>query len=266
MEVITRNVQKRKLYSLNNIGLATFLGSAIAASFLIRQNYIALGDKDKGNLALFIGVSATLLLLIGIGMLPEQIIDKLPLRILPIIQIAIIHTIVEKIQGDALRAYKISGQPFQSNWKAAGIGIISCLFLFGIIWGQVFCDRISYAYSAMTFYEQQVEKFNSNRWESMVFYDHVDTHTKEELVAELNNHTIPKWEENIAIVEELEAHPFLSVEYTSHIHFLRKYSELRLEAFHLLKTPYQVDMNKQSVKLEKIYAELDSLIEANESP
>ena len=80
-----------KLYSKKAIGIATFIGAPLAVSILIRNNYIELGKNEKGKAALIIGTISTILLFIGIFMIPENIMSKVPNQIIPLIYTGIIY-------------------------------------------------------------------------------------------------------------------------------------------------------------------------------
>jgi len=121
--------ENKKLYSQKAIGIATFFGGPMAAGYLVKKNYQALGQESYAKKAFLIGIVSTLLLFAGIFSIPESIIDKIPNAIIPAIYTGIIYLIVEKLQGQNLKEHLEYGREFNSAWKAAGIGAISMTIL-----------------------------------------------------------------------------------------------------------------------------------------
>ena len=129
-QIENQDTKDLKLYSQRSVALGTFLGSPLAAGYLIRENYRALGKNEEGHKALLISIVLTLLLLgVPFFLIPEDIVDKIPNQLIPIISVAITYAVVEKIQGEVLNRHKENGYEFHSGWRAAGI---SLLFLLAI--------------------------------------------------------------------------------------------------------------------------------------
>ncbi|MEL7004222.1 MAG: hypothetical protein AAFN93_15995, partial [Bacteroidota bacterium] len=124
-----------KLYSQRSIWVATYLGGPLAAGILIRRNFVNLGKEQKGKIALFIGVIATLLLFVGIFSIPEHIIDKVPNFLIPAIYTMIVHLIVQQTQGQDLKQHELNKGEFYSGWKAAGIGIFGLVIILASVFG-----------------------------------------------------------------------------------------------------------------------------------
>jgi hypothetical protein len=121
-----------RLYSLSAISIVTFIGGPLAAGILIRKNFINLGHEQLGRNALVISVIATIVLFGTLFSLPEDIVDKIPNSIIPLIYTGIVYLISDKYQGVALKEHKHNNRPFYSAWKAAGIGAI-CLLLYLVV-------------------------------------------------------------------------------------------------------------------------------------
>lgn len=122
-----------RLYSLTAINIATFFGGPLAAGILVRRNFINLGDEAAGKKALFIGIFSTLIIFTVIFSLPEEILDMIPNALIPMIYTFIIYLIVDKYMGKAIKEHKSNSHPFYSGWKAAGIGLISCIIIMAFI-------------------------------------------------------------------------------------------------------------------------------------
>ena len=89
---------KRKLYSQRSIAIATFFGGPVAAGYLVKKNYNALNQPENGRTAFIIGVIATILLFLGLFLLPESIIDRFPNKLIPAVYTGIIYLIVENLK------------------------------------------------------------------------------------------------------------------------------------------------------------------------
>ena len=98
--------ENKKLYSQRAIGIATYFGGPLAAGILIRKNFINLNKERQGLNALIIGIISTFILFAGIFSIPENIIDKIPNALIPLVYTGIIYLIVEAIQGKDLKEFK----------------------------------------------------------------------------------------------------------------------------------------------------------------
>ncbi len=252
------NTKDIKLYSSKAISGATFLGGPLAAGYLIRENFKALDKPKEGQNALIIGIVSTLLLFGGIFMIPENIIDKIPQQLIPIVYTAIIWGIVEWKQGDILKTHKENGNSFFSGWRAAGVGFISLLLLGIGIFGYAFLSTDNELYEK---YDTQMAKFSKNEAETLVFYENLKTESNYSLVKELDNNAIPRWKENIEIIKKTNKYENLPSELINQNEILLKYSELRVQAFELLRKTIVEDTDIYSKQLEQIHAQIDNELE-----
>lgn len=130
--------ESKKFYSQRAITIATFFGGPLAAGYLVKKNFVTLGQPNKAKRSLIIGILSTLLILAGVFSLPDNIMDKVPNTLIPAIYTVIIYFIVERIQGDELKQHKESGGEFQNGWKAAGVGAVCMVVLFAFIFSVAF--------------------------------------------------------------------------------------------------------------------------------
>ena len=252
------NTKDLKFYSQKAIGIATFIGGPLAAGYLIRENYLSLNKPDEGKKSLIIGIIATIILFGGIFMIPENILDKVPNQILPLIYTGIIYLIVEKIHGKILNDHKDNENEFFSGWKAAGIGLISLIIISIGIFGYAFLSPDGVEYEK---YDTEIAVFTKNETETLSFYDNISTETRNSLIQELDNKSIPKWKENIKIIKESNDIENLPSELLEQNITLLKYSELRLKAFELFKRAISEDTEKYSEELDKVHSEIDEQLE-----
>jgi len=246
-----------KLYSSKAISGATFLGGPLAAGYLIGENFKAIDKPIEGRNSLIIGIISTIILFGGIFMIPQNIIDKIPRQLIPLIYTGIIWGIVEWKQGDILKAHKENNNTFFSGWRAAGIGFISLLILGIGIFGYVFLSTDNELYEK---YDTELTLFSKNEKETLVFYDNLNTETDYSLLKELNEKTIPKWKENINIINRTNQFENLPSELIKQNEILLKYSELRIQAFELLKKAIKEDTDVYAKQLEQIHIQINNEI------
>lgn len=250
-ENLTKNL---KFYSQKAIAIATFIGGPLAASYLIRENYLSLEKPNEAKKSLIIGIISTILLFTIIFMIPESIIDKVPNQILPAVYTGIIYLIVEKIHGTILNQHKKNEYEFYSGWKAAGVGFISLIIMVIGIFGFIYFTPESDEYIK---YNSEMSKFSKNESETLIFYDHLNVETENSLIQELDNKTIPKWKENIIIINNSNNIENLPSELLAQNRILLEYSELRLKAFELFKKAISEDTDIYSQELDQIHKEID---------
>lgn len=255
--IIENRTKDIKLHSTKAISGATFLGGPLAAGYLISENFNALNKPDEGRKSLIIGIVTTLVLFGGLFMIPEKIIDKIPSQIIPLIYTGIIWAIVEWKQGDILKKHKENGNSFFSGWRAAGIGFASLLILGIGIFGYAFLSTNDEIYEQ---YDSELAVFSKNENESLVFYDHIETKTKFALINELENDVIPKWKENLKIIERTNRMENLPDELLKQNEVLLKYCKLRIKGFELFKKAISEDTDKYAIELNQIHSEIDEQI------
>lgn len=257
MTEINNKTKDIKLYSSRAISGATFLGGPLAAGFLIGENFKSLNKPIVGRNSLIIGITTTILLFIGIFMIPEQIIDKMPKQLIPLIYTGIIWGIVEWKLGDVLKAHKENGNSFFSGWRAAGIALISLIIILVGIFGYTFLSTNDEVYEQ---YDIQLSLFTENETESLIFYEHLDTKPNFVLINELDKDVIPKWKENLQIIEQTNQIEGLPAELIKQNEILLKYCELRIKGFELFRKAISENTDKYSLELDKVHSEIDEIL------
>ena len=252
--------EKIKLYSPNAIALATYFGGPLAAGILIRKNSINLGREKEGLWTLIIGMISTILLFWGILQIPEPIIDMIPNFLIPAIYTPIIYLIVEKIQGETLKKHKEENNEFYSNWKAAGIGLVCSIVLIGGIF--------AYAYFApedwdVDTYDTELTKLYSNEDEAMKVFDMMNRRPAYEIVYFIEHTGIPKWKENIEILNKMSSIENLPEKVQKQNKLLLEYNKLRIESYELMAkailnetSEYDDEINKRHIRINEIVDEL----------
>ena len=257
--------EKIKFYSNRAISIATYFGGPIAAGILIRKNFLNLGKEKEGLIALVVGIVSTILLFWGIFQIPEPIIDKIPNALIPLVYTGIIYLIVEKIHGNILKKHKEEKNEFYSAWRAAGIGLMCSVITLGGIFAYSYYDTENWDVDA---YKTGLEIFFDNESEtsktSDTHYSNID-----EFVYFIEQTGIPKFKENIKILNEL-----FNIENIPEIHqksleLLLEYCELRLEVYELTlkylsdeisESEYDDESTSKKTRINEINEELSKIM------
>jgi len=108
------------LYSLTAIGIATFLGSALAAGFMLASNYTALGRKTLGNYTLG-GSVAVVVLLTVISTFFE--VSLLSIFALNFAQLFLALFAAHYLQGSMFASYESMGGSYHPWYRAVFVAI-----------------------------------------------------------------------------------------------------------------------------------------------
>lgn len=247
-----------KFYTKKAIGIATFIGGPAAAGYLIGVNFRNLNETSKGLTALVLGIVFTLFLLSLGFILPEPVLDKFPSAFLPMIYTGLIYIIVDNTQGKALKEHEEKGNEFFSAWRAAGIGLVSLMLILLLIFGYIFLYDNTDVYSE---YDAKMAVFQSNEVESLKFYDHITTSSRLSLIQELDNSVLPKWGENLQIIEELNKLDGLPQELQHQNKLLAEYSLLRIETFKVFRKAIEEDTEQYHNELDEQHRKIDRVLE-----
>ncbi len=114
------------LYSLTAIGIATFLGSALAGGYMLAVNYAALGKRRFGMQALY----GSIILVICLVIAQATLFNTPQLAILLTIgQVLLVLLLTQKLQGPMFATYEEMGGKYYSNWRAVLVGFIASIVL-----------------------------------------------------------------------------------------------------------------------------------------
>lgn len=110
----------RAMYSPRQVGLGTFLGGPAAATWFLWANYRALGRHAAATRTVWLGLLATVVVMLLALVLPESV----PGFALSIPPVLVAHHLVQSRQ---LTKAAIESSPqwfFQSNWKVLGVSVL----------------------------------------------------------------------------------------------------------------------------------------------
>lgn len=243
-----------ELYSQRAISIATYFGGPLAAGILARQNFINLGKEELGKKSLIIGIVATILLFVGIFSVPEEIMDKVPNAIIPLIYTGIIYLIIEKYQGRELQQHKENNRPFYSAWKATGIGAVCMLILVGGILGYAFLSPDDFDTKK---YDNGIAEFNKNEENALFLFSMIETSSPDKIIDHIDKVGLPAWNNNIKILDDLDNIEGLYDQFKKQNEILRQYSKLRIEAFEVIKKAVSENTDKYDEQIEKLNIEIE---------
>ncbi len=255
----------KKLFSQKAIALATFLGTPVAAGYLVKKNYEAFNEEGKGRKAFIAGIVSTLLLFAGIFLIPEHMLEKIPNSIIPGIYTIAIYFIVQWEQGDFLEEHEKSKGDFYSNWRAAGIGMISLISIVVTVGCTAFIagDLYENDFDSVK-YDNEVSHFLKNEEEALQVFNVIETAEPPYLLKELNKGS-GLWNENIDIVNGIISMEGLPIELIEQNKLLIRYCELRIEHYKLVSRTLLEDTDIYVSKIEKIGLEIEVILsELNE--
>lgn len=255
--------ETKRFYSQRAITIATYFGGPLAAGYLVKKNYETLEQPDNARKSLIIGIVSTILIFAGIFSIPEEIIDKIPNALIPLIYTGIIYLIVERVQGESLKNHKESGGEFYSGWKAAGVGAIAMLILAaGIALTAFIAGDLSNTqpdFDAAT-YDQEVAKFVDNENKSIAVFNVIETQTPDYLIKEFSK-GIVMWKENKDIVHGLNSIENLPKKLKDQNTLLLKYCDLRIQHNEIIIKAISEDTDKYVSEIERIGFEINKILE-----
>lgn len=114
-----------RLYTPDQIALATLIGLPMAASWLIAANFGLLGNPSARRLSWVVGIAATLPAVFVAGMLMEER-PKLIVAV-PVVCALAARQLAKELQGRDIDRLFAAGGRREAWWLAIGFGIV-CLF------------------------------------------------------------------------------------------------------------------------------------------
>ncbi|HET7180563.1 MAG TPA: hypothetical protein VFI14_12600 [Chryseosolibacter sp.] len=126
-EVIDREVASpaRRIYSINAIWVATFLGGPLSAGYFIAENFKTLGERNKVGRTWIAAIASTIIVFGGIFLVPDA--EKIPRQLIPLVYSLIAYAAVKQLQGDKIsRFIAQSGRVF-STWRTIGLSLLWCI-------------------------------------------------------------------------------------------------------------------------------------------
>lgn len=159
-------MNNKKVFNVNQIEAACVIGSPLLAGILIALNYKSFEERQKGIAWIIIGILWTAVI-IGLAMLIPENLAKSSRMFIPILNGAILYPIINKLQGDQIKAHFDNNGEKGSNWVLAGLMVfIVALFVTPFI----ILDKMS----PVSQYSRQSFDLNGIYYNSEMNVDEVD--------------------------------------------------------------------------------------------
>jgi hypothetical protein len=124
---------KPKVYSPNQVGIASFVGGPFAMIFVLWNNFIVLGNRSGAMQTLVWGFLFIVALLAILPFLPE----KFPNYAIPVAYTVVARIVAEKFQLSKQAILKSEQYAFQSAWNVAGISIGFLVAFFAVVFVEI---------------------------------------------------------------------------------------------------------------------------------
>lgn len=122
------------LYSPRQIYMASFLGSPIAAAWFIRHNFLTLGNKSALLRTLWLGLAATIAVVVTGYFLPKQF----PNALLPLLYSYAIYLYAQFLFKTPYNKHLTAGGRRGSWWIVIGISLFAAMILVGVAFAIAF--------------------------------------------------------------------------------------------------------------------------------
>ncbi|QGK72956.1 hypothetical protein [Flavobacterium sp. SLB02] len=135
---VFEEVPTEKIYTEKAIRVGTFLGGPLVAGYFMAENFKVFGDSEKAKKTWIITILATLCIFALIFFIPENISDKIPNIVFPLIYMSIAAYYTKLYQEKQINEHiENGGEHF--NWgRTIVISIIGISILLGAVFSAYF--------------------------------------------------------------------------------------------------------------------------------
>lgn len=245
-----------QLYSEKQISIATFIGGPIAAGILLRKNYLNLERPKAAFNALFLGIFATIIIYIGLFILPDNIVDKMPNVLIPLIYTGIISIIVNKSMGIQILNHRKNGMIFFSYWNSFGVAIIALVINVAFIFSIVYFSPADFDSKT---YNSEIDTFTKNENNALLVFDKLQSPNQKELIPEFTS-SLELWKKNKEISLNIRSIDNLPAELLEKSIFLESYTDLRIKQFSLIIKALEDDQVDYSEQLINVANQIELLV------
>jgi hypothetical protein len=102
---------------------SAFLGGPLVGTYVIRANFVALGNARRATQATYWGGAVSLFILLLIPFLPE----RTPHLLLPLAYSMTARLIIERMQFTKHHIETSDNLTFHSNWRVAAVGLLGLI-------------------------------------------------------------------------------------------------------------------------------------------
>ena len=158
-----------------------------------------------------------------------------------------------------MKAKKKSKSKIKSIWKLVGIGLGTIVILLSIFFEyQYLTTDYDKLYAK---YDKEMRLFTANENRTLEIYKELENRTQAELIASITDYALPKWNENILIINKTNRYKNLPWKLRKQNKKLMEYCKLRIEAFALLRKALEQDTYEHSGELDVLHTEINEIME-----
>lgn len=118
-----------KMFSPVQAGVAAFLGGPLAATYVLRKNFLALGSADRARKTMTWGLLLTALIVLLLPFIP----DRFPNIALSIVYLVATNQVVRNYQLTKNQIVESGRYTFQSNWLVFLVIVLAILLLIVVV-------------------------------------------------------------------------------------------------------------------------------------
>ncbi len=251
------NSHNPKLYTLNAIGVGTFLGGPIAGGVMVRRNLLNLGRSSAAQ-PLLIALALSVVLFVGLAMMPSGSMERFPRSFLPALYTGLLVSWSRKTLGADLDRHKEANGAFFPGWKTFGVGLASLVATLSL---AAACFALAPQSATDAAYQREWDRVvaNESKAQELSTLAGKEGVTEDELVQFLDQTFLPAWDDSAKAVDEMESLKMLDKSTTNQRTALRKYVTLQQERGKLLREVLTTGDEAASKALDKVVADLEKV-------
>ena len=139
-EDLLENIAEGQVYTIRTIVISTLLGSLLAGSYMLYQNFKKFGEYKKARATVMLTIVAFLVLL---ACAFSPILAKIPGLVYTLVFSIITSLLAQKYQGDLIEKHIAANGKIYSAGRAILICVISVLLLFTLALGAFFMQDMA---------------------------------------------------------------------------------------------------------------------------
>ncbi len=127
------SVPEYRIYKPNMMWVGSFFGGPLAAGYIIAENFRAFGQPKRARTTWIFTILATILVFGGIFLIPEEVLDKIPNILIPLVYTGIGALLMKHYQDFNIGVHFASGGRAFSWWRTVAVGLIGLVVTMGLI-------------------------------------------------------------------------------------------------------------------------------------
>ena len=134
-EDLLDTIPERPVYTIRTIVISSLFGGILSATYMIHQNYKALGENKKAGITILLGI-VFMALTIATAFIP--VLENMPGILFTLITTIIISFLAEKYQGKLISKHIEAEGRIHTTGRAVLVCVIAILIIAALIVGAYF--------------------------------------------------------------------------------------------------------------------------------